>query len=106
MVECEYLAFMEIFAHLDGFNRYMVECESILTAQQLSEILVLIDTWWNVNILTPQSFGEEQLVLIDTWWNVNINNYDSNIRRTNVLIDTWWNVNKNFSFSSFFSSLF
>ena len=27
----------------------MVECESILTAQQLSEILVLIDTWWNVN---------------------------------------------------------
>ena len=34
-------------------------------------VLVLIDTWWNVNILTPQSFGEEQLVLIDTWWNVN-----------------------------------
>ena len=32
-----------------SFNRYMVECESILTAQQLSEILVLIDTWWNVN---------------------------------------------------------
>ena len=22
--------------------------------------------------LTPQSFGEEQLVLIDTWWNVNV----------------------------------
>ena len=35
------------------------------------EDMVLIDTWWNVNILTPQSFGEEQLVLIDTWWNVN-----------------------------------
>ena len=40
---------------------------------------------------------EVTLVLIDTWWNVNIYNYDSNIRRTNVLIDTWWNVNKLFS---------
>ena len=36
-------------ANTMSFNRYMVECESILTAQQLSEILVLIDTWWNVN---------------------------------------------------------
>ncbi len=56
-----------------SFNRYMVECESILTAQQLSEILVLIDTWWNVNaeyIVVGQSVIK---VLIDTWWNVNTN---------------------------------
>ena len=33
------------------------------------------------------------LVLIDTWWNVNINNYDSHTKSTTVLIDTWWNVN-------------
>ena len=34
------------------------------------------------------------LVLIDTWWNVNINNYDSHTKSTTVLIDTWWNVNQ------------
>ena len=45
-------------------------CESIVK-YCFFIVLVLIDTWWNVN----QSFGEEQLkeafVLIDTWWNVN-----------------------------------
>ena len=49
----------------------MVECESILTAQQLSEILVLIDTWWNVNKVKAKVFEEGKPVLIDTWWNVN-----------------------------------
>ena len=57
-------------------------------------ILVLIDTWWNVNddqILINQG---AHVVLIDTWWNVNM--YDlSNAYFTNpVLIDTWWNVNE------------
>ena len=28
---------------------------------RLWKFLLLIDTWWNVNILTAQSFGEEQL---------------------------------------------
>ena len=56
-------------------------------------MLVLIDTWWNVNILTPQSFGEEQLVLIDTWWNVNTNKLGAGVDAVEVLIDTWWNVN-------------
>ena len=43
-----------------GFNRYMVECEYIITELASGFIQVLIDTWWNVNIY----------------------NYDSNIRRT------------------------
>ena len=55
-----------------SFNRYMVECESILTAQQLSEILVLIDTWWNVNVYVLSVASTSLFVLIDTWWNVNI----------------------------------
>ena len=55
----------------------MVECESILTAQQLSEILVLIDTWWNVNTNKLGAGVEEVTVLIDTWWNVNQDFVDS-----------------------------
>ena len=73
MVECEYGTYYAGVPALRGFNRYMVECECMRLICSRLVTLVLIDTWWNVNILTPQSFGEEQLVLIDTWWNVNSN---------------------------------
>ena len=33
------------------------------------------------------------LVLIDTWWNVNIYDLAVRINCIFVLIDTWWNVN-------------
>ena len=33
--------------------------------------LVLIDTWWNVNIIYRLASLRMILVLIDTWWNVN-----------------------------------
>ena len=39
----------------------MVECEYVVIKTSDKRSPVLIDTWWNVNILTPQSFGEEQL---------------------------------------------
>ena len=35
----------------DSFNRYMVECESLIDTNGKCLIIVLIDTWWNVNIL-------------------------------------------------------
>ena len=34
-------------------------------------ILVLIDTWWNVNHCNLPDMLSGMLVLIDTWWNVN-----------------------------------
>ena len=34
------------------------------------------------------------MVLIDTWWNVNKMIYKLLFCRVIVLIDTWWNVNK------------
>ena len=34
--------------------------------------LVLIDTWWNVNVKVMRTNGSEAEVLIDTWWNVNV----------------------------------
>ena len=33
-----------------GFNRYMVECESVQNYVNPPRSLVLIDTWWNVNM--------------------------------------------------------
>ena len=32
---------------------------------------VLIDTWWNVNIIDTSKMTLNDIVLIDTWWNVN-----------------------------------
>ena len=32
---------------------------------------VLIDTWWNVNMINNDEWISAEIVLIDTWWNVN-----------------------------------
>ena len=32
---------------------------------------VLIDTWWNVNMIVASLQQKMLMVLIDTWWNVN-----------------------------------
>ena len=36
-----------------------------------SNVLVLIDTWWNVNLDISIFEKKCNTVLIDTWWNVN-----------------------------------
>ena len=54
-----------------SFNRYMVECELHLTDLVYVRIIVLIDTWWNVNSDTIEPNIFAIFVLIDTWWNVN-----------------------------------
>ena len=54
-----------------GFNRYMVECKSEELFEVFFEDLVLIDTWWNVNVQTIERLRTKTEVLIDTWWNVN-----------------------------------
>ena len=77
--------------------------------------LVLIDTWWNVNLQKSSSelpiyrfnrymveceygIGRDvvvyQLVLIDTWWNVNTQLHSFLTLHPQVLIDTLWNVNR------------
>ena len=40
-----------------------------------------------------QDYGYYSMVLIDTWWNVNLENIVSLYVTNVVLIDTWWNVN-------------
>ena len=78
-------------------------------------IVVLIDTWWNVNpargiklLNGINRFNRYMVececyhkrygyigigVLIDTWWNVNLSRKQSLTVNPLVLIDTWWNVN-------------
>ena len=56
--------------------------------------MVLIDTWWNVNIARSSYINATTLVLIDTWWNVNITFKAKYVANVTVLIDTWWNVNR------------
>ena len=34
------------------------------------------------------------VVLIDTWWNVNVSALKKSLGNGTVLIDTWWNVNR------------
>ena len=77
------------------FNRYMVECEYCKFAGYRFTYIVLIDTWWNVNL--------ENIVSLYVT-NVRFNRYmvECECRYCNycdlvsfVLIDTWWNVNRN-----------
>ena len=57
--------------------------------------MVLIDTWWNVNLVEKIGKVVTDIVLIDTWWNVNSYILQSSSAHCPVLIDTWWNVNNN-----------
>ena len=93
MVECEFEALDRFYSGIRGFNRYMVECESVLKIHGVLWAVVLIDTWWNVNKKISKSLKNGTAVLIDTWWNVNYKKQCSTHYNDGVLIDTWWNVN-------------
>ncbi len=67
-------------------------CESIVK-YCFFIVLVLIDTWWNVNVRYYTFDVNNPLVLIDTWWNVNLLYLRTLPESDTVLIDTWWNVN-------------
>ena len=49
----------------------MVECEYVIKQGIIIFIVVLIDTWWNVNYFFEINGIGGHAVLIDTWWNVN-----------------------------------
>ena len=49
----------------------MVECEFNIYFISRNHIIVLIDTWWNVNLILLLELQIKHTVLIDTWWNVN-----------------------------------
>ena len=61
----------KVFEEGKRFNRYMVECEFQFLNRIFCHFLVLIDTWWNVNVFLLSFVTPAIVVLIDTWWNVN-----------------------------------
>ena len=71
----------------------MVECEFEIISYITRSVIVLIDTWWNVNPRNLIVFTNSEKVLIDTWWNVNILPDFVSSKESVVLIDTWWKVN-------------
>ncbi len=71
MVECELTEIVTSCFACSSFNRYMVECESGYVRRDFRNAMVLIDTWWNVNINFSGKMAQMSTVLIDTWWNVN-----------------------------------
>ena len=72
----------------------MVECEFYPYKILTGFLLVLIDTWWNVNRARSSSDLALFSVLIDTRWNVNFVHTGGCFFKLSVLIDTWWNVNE------------
>ena len=79
----------------DSFNRYMVECEFVSDKKGLQVTIVLIDTWWNVNLFTvfvvsPSPGFNRYMVECEFQY---ISYF---IKTIIVLIDTWWNVNYSF----------
>ena len=50
----------------------MVECEFNNYDSHKMSKMVLIDTWWNVNVAIAILVIWYLSVLIDTWWNVNL----------------------------------
>ena len=114
MVECEFNEELLGIGEYDGFNRYMVECEYAKQKFGSNQIIVLIDTWWNVNILplcvsSNVSGFNRYMVECECFLYLQFNccdhafnrymvecEYDkfaSNWFAYIVLIDTWWNVN-------------
>ena len=55
-------------------------------------VLVLIETYWNVNMGKHYGYGLSQWVLIETYWNVKLKKDKLLCVRKAVLIETYWNV--------------
>ena len=57
MVECECLTKDTAVLKARCFNRYMVECELEKQSRLIADLIVLIDTWWNVNLFFCNFIG-------------------------------------------------
>ena len=81
------------FCLLLRINRNILECKFVQQSNRLLRLCVLIETYWNVNIVIMRKNNCEKLVLIETYWNVNDYNPQQVAKELGVLIETYWNVN-------------
>ena len=80
-----------------GINRNIVECKEEEAELRISEVVVLIETLWNVktqNKAIPRKAG---MVLIETLWNVKYVYCPAMRDYFTVLIETLWNVKSGMS---------
>ena len=75
-----------------GFNLNLLECKCEYVNAYVTELIVLISTYWNVN---PRQVVHDivKAVLISTYWNVNHIRKIEDWANQQVLISTYWNVN-------------
>ena len=63
---------MQILRGDTRLNRNILECKCLISPYRLVySLLVLIETYWNVNVEEMFVFRKHILVLIETYWNVN-----------------------------------
>ena len=57
-------------------------------------LLILIETYWNVNQYPASPQLLQCIILIETYWNVNTNRIMVQVDVERILIETYWNVNR------------
>ena len=62
----------EYVKDLDGINRYMLGCKSVIDMFNSHTEKELIDTCWDVNALKNDINNVDAAELIDTCWDVNL----------------------------------
>ena len=77
-----------------GLNRNILECKYMTQDIGFDVLVVLIETYWNVNDFPPLALAYGKVVLIETYWNVNqVLLHRRQKDPEGVLIETYWNVN-------------
>ena len=78
----------ELAEMVDRINRYIMECKYLKHLYDLLVTLELIDTLWNVNVISGVGAAFSTLELIDTLWNVN-EHFRGNIGRNDYRINRY-----------------
>ena len=83
-----------MIAFQTGINRNIVECKVRNMLCTGTQDLVLIETLWNVKIVSLTMSLVLPFVLIETLWNIKQQNNNGILWVSGVLIETLWNVKK------------
>ena len=75
-----------------SINRTILECKGYYNITFFSQIVVLIEPYWNVKIAELGMNAGFYVVLIEPYWNVKTKYTWSKIKGEPVLIEPYWNV--------------
>ena len=114
ILECKVVNDADVITCELCINRNILECKEEWTDRNILTFLVLIETYWNVKLISTQVFPMilnginrnileckviricdafwQDIVLIETYWNVKAGISTFSVVRRTVLIETYWNV--------------